>query len=62
MENPGGPQHQLQHQTANYVLMKSEPLYETIPAATAAATTAAAAASSSLSSALADVRSVYYDC
>ena len=34
-----------------YILMKSEPIYETIPAA-----------GSSLSSALADVRSVYYDC
>lgn len=39
------------HTTNDYVLMKSEPIYETIPAA-----------GSSLSSALADVRSVYYDC
>lgn len=37
--------------TNDYILMKSEPIYETIPAA-----------GSSLSSALADVRSVYYDC
>lgn len=44
-DNGGGGQ-------TNYVLMKSEPLFETIPAA----------ACSSLSSALADVRSVYYDC
>lgn len=35
----------------DYILMKSEPIYETIPAA-----------GSSLSSALADVRSLYYDC
>lgn len=41
--------------TTNYVLMKSEPIYEMIPAV-------GATASSSLSSALADVRSVYYDC
>lgn len=39
------------HATNEYILMKSEPIYETIPAA-----------GSSLSSALADVRSVYYDC
>ena len=36
----------------DYILMKSEPIYETIPAPVG----------SSLSSALADVRSVYYDC
>lgn len=43
----------LPHQTANdyTTLLKSEPIYETIPVA-----------GSSLSSALADVRSVYYDC
>jgi len=43
----------LPHQTASdyTTLLKSEPIYETIPVA-----------GSSLSSALADVRSVYYDC
>lgn len=41
--------HDTKENVNDYPLMKSEPLYETIPG-------------SSLSSALADVRSVYYDC